>query len=252
MDIHRSTVGRRPPPVTAQETELRAWLRKFSTDRPRWGWRRAAKMARRAGWRANNKRIRRLWREEGLRVPQHRKKKRLTGIGVAVGAMSPIRPNVIWAMDFQFDTTADGRTLKMLNIIDEFTREALAIHVDRSIDADAVVAVLDRLAGQRGAPTWVRFDNGPEFVAQAVNDWCRFNSAGPLFIDPGSPWQNAWIESFNGHCHIIRNVLQPRRVRACLPESGWGGVRIRQRCRVWRHRAIERIGLSSGFATRWH
>ena len=108
--------------------------------------------------------------------------------------MSPIRPNVIWAMDFQFDTTADGRTLKMLNVIDEFTREALAIEVDRSIDADGVVAVLDRLALQRGAPVYVRFDNGPEFVAHAVNDWCRFNGAGSLFIDPGSPWQNAWIE----------------------------------------------------------
>src|ERR1700745_4139710 len=127
-------------------------MRLFSTDRPRWGWRRAAKMARRAGWKVNNKRIRRLWRDEGLRVPQRRKKKRLTGIGVAVGAMSPIRPNAIWAMDFQFDTTADGRTLKMLNVIDEFTREALAINVDRCIDADGVVGVLDRLALQRGAP----------------------------------------------------------------------------------------------------
>ena len=128
---------------------MRAWLRQFSTDRPRWGWRRAAKMARRAGWKVNNKRIRRLWREEGLRVPQRRKKKRLTGIGVAVGAMSPIRPNVIWAMDSEFDTTADGRTLKMLNVIDEFTREALAINVDRCHRRDGVVAVLDHLALQR-------------------------------------------------------------------------------------------------------
>jgi putative transposase len=187
-----------PLPVIAEETQLRVWLRRFSTDRPRWGWRRAAKMARRAGWKVNNKRIRRLWCNQGLQVPQRRKKKRLTGIGVAVGAMSPIRPNVIWAMDFQFDTTADGRTLKMLNVIDEFTREALAINVDRSIDADGVVGVLDRLALQRGAPAYLRFDNGPEFVAQAVNDWCRFNGAASLFIDPGSPWQNAWIESFNG------------------------------------------------------
>ncbi len=137
-----------------------------------------------AGWQVNNKRIRRLWRAEGLRVPQRRKKKRLTGIGVAVGAMSPIRPNVIWAMDFQFDTTADGRTLKMLNVIDEFTREALAIDVDRGIDADGVVAVLGRLAMQRGAPNYVRFDNGPEFVAHAVSDWCRFNSAGSLSSIP--------------------------------------------------------------------
>ncbi len=107
-------------------------------------------------------------------------------------------------MDFQFDTTADGRTMKMLNVIDEFTREALAIDVDRGIDADGVVDVLDRLVLTHGAPHYVRFDNGPEFVAHAVNDWCRFNSAGCLFIDPGSPWQNAWIESFNGR---LRNEL---------------------------------------------
>jgi putative transposase len=87
----------------------------------------------------------------------------------------------------------------MLNVIDEFTREALAIDVNRAIDADGVVEVLDRLAlQQQGAPNYVRFDNGPEFVAHAVNDWCRFNGTGSLFIDPGSPWQNAWIESFNG------------------------------------------------------
>jgi putative transposase len=95
------------PPIAFVNNELRSWLRRFSTDRPRWGWRRAAKMARRAGWRVNDKRIRRLWREEGLRVPQRRRKKRLTGIGVVVGAMSPIRPDAIWAMDFQSDTTAD-------------------------------------------------------------------------------------------------------------------------------------------------
>ncbi|MFM8857490.1 MAG: IS3 family transposase [Actinomycetota bacterium] len=198
VGLHRSTMRLAPPPMSNEDAELRAWLRTFSTDRPRWGWRRAAKMARRAGWQVNDKRVRRLWREEGLRVPQRRRKKRLTGIGVVLGAMSPIRPNVIWAMDFQFDTTADGRTLKMLNVIDEFTREALAIAVDRAIDADGVVAVMDNLALQYGSPAYVRFDNGPEFVARAVNDWCRFNSAASLFIDPGSPWQNAWIESFNG------------------------------------------------------
>ena len=186
------------PPISDEEAELRAWLRAFSTERPRWGWRRAAKMLRRSGRPVNNKRIRRLWRDEGLRVPQRRRKKRLVGIGIQVGAFSPIRPNVVWAMDFQFDTTADGRTLKMLNVIDEFTRECLAIEVDRSIDADHVVAVLDRLAAERGAPVFVRFDNGPEFIAHAVDDWCRFNGTGAMFIDPGSPWQNAWIESFNG------------------------------------------------------
>jgi putative transposase len=199
VGIHRSTMRLERPPITTEESELRAWLRTFSTDRPRWGWRRAAKMARRAGWNVNNKRIRRLWRDEGLRVPTRRRKKRLVGIGIQVGAFSPIRPNVVWAMDFQFDTTADGRQMKMLNVIDEFTRECLAIEVDRSIDADHVVDILDRIALQRGgAPVYVRFDNGPEFVAHAINDWCRYNGTGAMFIDPGSPWQNAWIESFNG------------------------------------------------------
>jgi len=112
--------------------------------------------------------------------------------------MCPIRPNVVWALDFQFDQTADGRTIKLLNIIDEFTRECLAIEVERSIDADAVVACLEKITTDRPAPAHLRFDNGPEFIAYAVADWCRFNGAGTLFIDPGSPWQNAWIESFNG------------------------------------------------------
>ena len=119
----------------------------------------------------------------------------LRGIGVPSVPFCPIRPNVVWALDFQFDQTTDGRTLKLLNIIDEFTRECLAIEVDRSIDADDVVACLDRLATERRAPAYVRFDHGPEFIAYAVADWCRFNGTGTLFIDPGSPWQNAWIES---------------------------------------------------------
>ena len=197
--MNRSTQRLAPPPITDEEAELRAFLRQFSKERPRWGWRRAAEEARRQGRQVNDKRVRRLWRDEGLKVPYKRRKKRLSGVGVHVGAMCPIRPNVLWALDFQFDTLADGRTIKMLNVIDEFTREALAIEVDRSIDADHVVAVLERLAAQRGsAPVYVRFDNGPEFVAHTVADWCRFTGTNSVFIDPGSPWQNAWIESFNG------------------------------------------------------
>jgi putative transposase len=199
VGIHRSTQRLTPPPVTDEEAELRAFLRDFAKRRPRWGWRRAAKEARRTGRQVNDKRIRRLWRDEGLRVPQKKRKKRLTGIGTHVGAMCPIRPNALWALDFQFDTLACGRTIKMLNIIDEFTREALAIEVDHSIDADHVVEVLDRLKLERGGPpAFLRMDNGPELVAHALADWCRFNDTASVFIDPGSPWQNAWIESFNG------------------------------------------------------
>jgi putative transposase len=195
---HRSTQRLEPAAAGDEETQLREWLRAFSVDRPRWGWRRAAKGLRREGWTVNDKRIQRLWRDEGLKVPYKKRKRPHRGIGVAVGAMCPARPNALWALDFQFDVTADGRILKLLNIVDEYTREAPAIVVDRSIDADRVVATLDRLALERGAPDYVRFDNGPEFVAAAVADWCRFNGVGSVFIDPGSPWQNAWIESFNG------------------------------------------------------
>ena len=131
-------------------------------------------------------------------MPYRKRKRPLRGIGVAVGAMCPIAPNVIWALDFQFDQTSDGRILKLLNVIDEYSRECLAIDVERSIDADGVVRCLDRLALQRGAPRYLRFDHGPEFIAYAVADWCRFNGTDTVFIDPGSPWQNAWIESFNG------------------------------------------------------
>jgi putative transposase len=198
VDQPRST-QRLPPPVPSEDEEyLRAFLRNFAVERPRWGWRRAADAARDAGWRVNNKRIHRLWRDEGLRVPYKKRKKPLRGIGLRVGAMCPIRPNVVWALDFQFDQTADGRTIKLLNIIDEFTRECLAIELERSIDADAVVTCLEKITTERPAPVYLRFDNGPEFIAHAVADWCRFNDAGTLFIDPGSPWQNAWIESFNG------------------------------------------------------
>ena len=194
----RSTQRLEPPVPGDEELALRAFLRDFSRERPRWGWRRAAKAAREAGFRANHKRIHRLWRDEGLRVPYRKKKRPLRGIGVPVGAMCPIRPDVVWALDFQFDQTSDGRLLKLLNVIDEYARECLAIDVGRSIDADAVVTCLERIAHERGTPAYVRFDHGPEFIAYAVADWCRFNGTGTVFIDPGSPWQNAWIESFNG------------------------------------------------------
>ncbi len=196
---HRSTQRLDPPAPPEDEQRLREWLRAFAKRRPRWGWRRAAKELRRTGWAINNKRVRRLWRDEGLQVPTKTRKRRLAGIGTHVGAMSLIAPNALWALDFQFDHTIDGRQVKILNVIDEYTREALACRVAHNIDADGVVAVLDRLAAERGRPpAFLRFDNGPEFVAHATADWCQSTGTDAVFIDPGSPWQNAWIESFNG------------------------------------------------------
>jgi putative transposase len=203
VDQCRSTQRLTPPAPTDDEAELRRLLRDFATSRPRWGWPRAARAARDAGWRVNDKRIHRLWRAEDLRVPSRKRKKPLRGIGMAVGAMCPIRPKVVWALDFQFDQTADGRMLTLLNVIDEYSREARAIDVERSIDANGVVACLERLAAGRAAPAYVRFDNGPEFIAHAVADWCRFSGTDTVFIDPGSPWQNAWIESFNARLRDV-------------------------------------------------
>jgi putative transposase len=196
---HRSVQRHQPKPPETEETRIREWLVAFSRRRPRWGWRRAHTGLVNAGFVVNKKRVHRLWRDEGLQVPTRRRKKRMVGVGVDVGAMSPICPNALWALDFQFDHTINGRQVKMLNVIDEFTRECLAIVVDHSIGADRVVATLTALAVERGrAPAFVRFDNGPEFVAHAVADWCQDNHVDAVFIDPGSPWQNAWIESFNG------------------------------------------------------
>jgi putative transposase len=105
----------------------------------------------------------------------------------------------VWALDYQFDQTLDGRILKLLNVVDEHTREAMAITVERRIDADATVRVLDHLVAERGtAPRFIRCDNGPELTANALRDWCRFSGAGASYIEPGSPWQNPYVESFGG------------------------------------------------------
>ena len=146
----------------------------------------------------NRKKIQRLWREEGLRVPQRKRKRlRLGESTVPAKRLRAERPNHVWALDFQFDTTTDGRTLKLLHVVDEHTREALAIRVARSIDADHTVRVLDQIVRERGSgPELIRMDNGPEMTANALRDWCRFGGAGRSFIEPGSPWQNPFVESF--------------------------------------------------------
>lgn len=164
---HRSVQRHQPKPPDSGETLIREWLRAFSRRRRRWGWRRAHTELINDGYVINKKRVHRLWRDEGLQVPTRRRKKRLSGIGADVGTMSPICPDALWAMDFQFDQTIDGRQTKMLNVLDEFTRECVAIVVDHSIGADRVVATLTAIAAERGrAPGFVRFDNGPEFVAR--------------------------------------------------------------------------------------
>jgi putative transposase len=196
---HRST-QRHQPVEPDRDQVLRAELRRLSRAHPRWGYRRAHAQLRQAGWSVNRKAVQRLWREEGLRVPARRRKHRRLGSSTTPAArLAAEHPDHVWALDYQFDQTEDGRILKLLNVVDEHTREALTITVDRRIDADATVAVLDGLVAKRGtAPRFLRCDNGPELTANALRDWCRFTKTGTSYIEPGSPWQNPYVESFGG------------------------------------------------------
>ena len=156
---HRST-QRHEPTEAPDDGALRARLRELSRERPRWGYRRAHARLLEEGWSLNRKRVGRLWREEGLRVPHRRRKRQRLGEStVPAERLCAERPDHVWALDFQFDQTQDGRILKLLHVVDEFTREALAVECARRIDSDRTVAVLDRLVATRGkAPEHLRCD----------------------------------------------------------------------------------------------
>jgi len=214
---HRST-QRHEPVVVDDDAGLRAALRRISRERPRWGYRRAHALLCADGWVLNIKRTRRIWREEGLRVPRKRRKRQRLGEStVPAQRLRAQAPDHVWAIDFQWDQTADGHNLKLLHVVDEFTREALAIDCQRRIDADKTVEVLDRLIAERGTtPGFVRCDNGPEMTANALRDWCRFCRAGSAYIEPGSPWQNPYVESFGGR---VRDELLAVELFSCLTEA---------------------------------
>lgn len=196
---HRST-QRHEPKLADDDAALRRRLREISRKKPRWGYRRAHGHLLGESWSLNRKRVQRIWREEGLRVPKKARKRRRLGESTAEGAerLRATHPNHVWALDFQHDATTDGRELKLLNIVDEFTREALQMRCERTIDADETVATLERLVSERGVgPENLRSDNGPELTARVLREWCEAASTATAYIEPGSPWQNPWIESFN-------------------------------------------------------
>ena len=212
----RATQRYEPKPATDDQA-LRRRLRKIATDHKRWGYRRAHAHLLTLGWRVNRKRVQRLWREEGLRVPAKAKKRRRAGNSTAETPTKATHPGHVWALDFQHDATEQGVELRFLNIVDEFTRESLAIEVGRSFTADATVEVMVGLAAKLGAPTNIRCDNGPELTARAVEDWCEQAGVATNYIDPGAPWQNGWIESFNARfrdevldCEIFSSVLEAK------------------------------------------
>ena len=162
-------------------------------------------MLRNEGWRVNHKRVERIWRREGLKVPQKQPKRRRLWLndGSCI-RLRPKRKDHVWSYDFVFARTSDGRPIKILTLIDEYTRQCLAINVSRNIKSQDVIESLTYLFIMRGIPEYIRSDNGPEFTSKAVRKWLNRLDVRTLYIEPGSPWENGYIESFNGK---LRNEL---------------------------------------------
>ena len=192
---HRST-QRKPRRTADDEAALTQTVVDLATQYGRYGYRRITALLRAEGWHTNQKRVERIWRAEELKVPARQPKRGQLWLndGSCV-RLRPERPNHVWAYDFVEDRTREGRKFRMLNVVDEFTRECLAIRVGRKLKA---VDVLADLFVARGTPGFIRSDNGGEFTAKAVKDWVTSVSASTAYIEPGSPWENGYVESFNG------------------------------------------------------
>ena len=190
----------------------------LSGQNPRYGYRRVWALLRREGWEVNKKRVHRLWREADLKVPAGRRRKRQR-LGSSENGVARRRAEYLghlWSYDFAMDATEDGRRLKMMPVVDEYSRECLALEVERSITSEEVVKTLDRLFAERGAPRFIRSDNGPEFIAQAVKRWLAASGVETLYIEPGAPWENAYSETFISR---MRDELLDREEFANLKEA---------------------------------
>ena len=183
----------------------------------RYGYRRITALLQQEGWRVNHKRVERLWRREGLKVPAKQPKRgRLWLNDGSCLRLKPEFPNHVWSYDFVLERTHDGRAFRILNVIDEYTRECLAVKVKRHLDHEDVQECLTELFCERSVPVHLRSDNGPEFIANALREWLNKLSVKPLFIEPGSPWENGYVESFNGK---MRDELLNREIFYTLKEA---------------------------------
>jgi putative transposase len=195
---HRST-QRKAATAPDDEAALREEIIALAKIYGRYGYRRITALLRVAGWCTNRKRVERIWRQEGLRVPRRQPKRgRLWLNDGSCVRLRPERPDHVWAYDFVEDRTRDGRKFRLLCVVDEFTREALAIRVARRLGSAEVIDVLADLFVARGVPAHIRSDQGPEFVAEAVKGWIAGVGAATAFIEKASPWENGYVESFNG------------------------------------------------------
>lgn len=184
---------------------------------PRYGYRRIGALLRADGWKVNRKRVYRLWRKEGFRVPRRQhKKRRLGNSDGGILRHRPEHPNHVWAWDFIHDRDERNRPLKWLTLVDEYTRECLALEVERGLTASAVIDLVGRVILIHGAPRFIRSDNGPEFIARALRSYLEAANVGTLYIAPGSPWENGYNESFNGK---LRDELLNAEMFADLREA---------------------------------
>ena len=192
-------------------------MHELSRENPRFGYRRITKLVRRGGQRVNKKRIHRLWKQAGLQVPTKKRKRRRLGTNENGSIrLEATRPNQVWSYDFVYDRTEDGKQLKLMPVIDEFTRECHAIEVGRSITSREVVCKLEELFERHGRPAFIRSDNGPEFVAETVENYLKDQGTETRFIDPGAPWQNSHVESTVGK---LRDELLDRELFTTLLEA---------------------------------
>ena len=185
--------------MKGDEEALRFEIIRLASQYGRYGYRRITALLKREGWQINHKRVERIWRQEGLKVPKKQPKRgRLWLNDGSCVRLRPTHRNHVWSYDFVMDRTHDGRPIKMLTVIDEYSRECLAIVVERRIKSDDVLFCLTELFLKHGAPDYIRSDNGSEFTAQAVRQWLDRLEIQTLYIEPGSPWENGYNESFNG------------------------------------------------------
>ena len=205
------------PQVANDEVRLTARIVALASEYGRYGYRRITALLRREGWWVNVKRVQRIWRQEGLRVPAKQPKRaRLWLHDGSCIRLRPARRDHVWAYDFVQDATHDGKRLRLLTIVDEYTRECLAIDVGRSLNSESVLERLAYLFVYRGVPAYIRSDNGSEFTAQAVRGWLAKIGVQTLYIEPGSPWENGYVESFNGK---LQDELLKRELFYTLKEA---------------------------------
>lgn len=196
---------------------LRAEIVRLASRYGRYGYRRITALLRNDGWRVNHKRVERIWRQEGLKVPKRQPKRgRLWLNDGSCVRLRPTHRNHVWSYDFVSERTHDGRPLKILTLIDEYSRECLALLVERRITSDDVLYCLADLFIRHGIPEHIRSDNGPEFTAKVVRQWLGSVGVKTLFIEPGSPWENGYNESFNGK---LRDEVLNREIFSTLKEA---------------------------------